>query len=311
MSQDFELPDEVAERVRSVRAMTPLTRHDVDSAWNLLSAQMPSEDARNQRREARAWNRWTTRVATLGSITFAVALAWQFGIRHNPESNSTKYTTYTTKAGQRASITLAEGSHVVLGPASVLQVKSAQVDNTGSGNGSVEVDIDGEALFSINHAAQRPFTVTAHGVVTRVLGTEFVVRAYDRSQIRVAVRDGRVSVQSRALTPNNAAIVNAGEAVSVAPSAAPTVTPISDLATDFSWANGELVLRDVPLGEAMLRLSRWYGMEFRASDTALLGIRVEGTFPSGFSRSRIQSLAHVVGARAEQSGKIVTFSAVR
>lgn len=238
-----------------------------------------------------------------GAVTsLIVATSWFFASNYRTIQPET-YNTYTTQPGQRASVTLWDGSRVTLGPATTLRV-----NRTRSQDGSVVVDVIGEALFSVNHAAQRSFAVKAHGVTTRVLGTEFVVRAYDPSQVRVAVREGRVSVQSQVFTSANDAIVAAGEAVSITPNALPSVVPIKDMTTDFAWAEGELVLREVPLGEALVRLSRWYGMDFKVADSSLLKARISANLLSTFSEPDIRTLAEVVGASVTRSGNTVTFS---
>lgn len=233
----------------------------------------------------------------------AVFAAWWAWSANGKVAKLDTYSTYTTHAGQRAKVTLRDGSQVILGPASALRVARGE-----SSDRTIAVEITGEALFTVNHATQRPFSVTAHGVTTRVLGTEFVVRAYDASRVRVAVREGRVSVQSLVFTSPNAVIVAAGEATSVTPNTSPSVIPITDLATDFAWAKGELVLRGISLGEALVRLSRWYGMDFRVTDSSLLSTRVAANFLATFNESEIEVLARAVGARSTRSGNTITFS---
>lgn len=221
--------------------------------------------------------------------------------RHS-EQPSKEYITYSTRPGQRAALTLSDGSHVTLGPATTMRLEKNPIVNK-----NMSVEITGEALFDVTHTAQRSFTVTSYGVKTRVLGTEFLVRAYEASNVRVAVRNGRVSVQNPLFTSASSTIVNAGEATSVTPNALPAVTEIYDLATDFAWANGELVMRNVPLGEAFTRLSRWYGVEFKISNPSLLKSRVNATFPSEFSRTKMDILARAIRARTEYGPNTIIF----
>lgn len=209
---------------------------------------------------------------------------------------------YTTNPGQRATITLTGGSRVAMGPATAVRVRQE------GHNPPLGVDVSGEALFTINQSNEHPFVVTAHGVAMRVLGTEFVVRAYDASMVRIAVRSGKVSVQSPALTAANAVVVSSNQVTSVVPDAVPQVAEITDLAPDFGWTEGQLVLRNVPLGEALVRMSRWYGKEFRVADSALLELHVETVLPSNYNPGRIKGLAKVLGARVTQSGSVITFS---
>lgn len=254
-----------------------------------------------------AVRRWVSLYNLAWVIPVFVIVA-MVGLRYtdkNPAtpSHTPAVRTYSTNSGQRASIDLSDGSRVILGPQTTLRIAAS--------NAETNAEVTGEALFNVNHAAKRPFTVKAHGVTTRVLGTEFVVRAYDASHIRVAVRDGRVSVQSPLVTSANTAIVSAGEAASVSQNASPVIASIDDLATDFGWANGELVLRDVTLGESLTRLSRWYGLEFRVADPSLLNERVNVVFPAEFKEAKVEALALVIKARVTRSGRTFTFSRIK
>ena len=61
-----------------------------------------------------------------------------------------------------------------------------------------EVYLEGEAFFQVHKNPARPFLVFTSQVVTTVLGTSFDVKSYPGgAQARVAVREGKVSVQAR------------------------------------------------------------------------------------------------------------------
>jgi len=56
----------------------------------------------------------------------------------------------------------------------------------------------GEAVFTVTKNPSRPFRVFANEVVTKVLGTSFVVRSFEKdSTIKVTVKTGKVSVYSQ------------------------------------------------------------------------------------------------------------------
>lgn len=311
MAPDKELPDSSElKKLWEATQSRPRPRHEeaIEDLSRLLSAhvagslnQLKSADAGRGKvgfgaggYQLKNWGRW---LGGAGALAIVAIVAVTVSVKYIPVLRQTAPNplSYVTQPGQRASITLAGGSKVILGPASSLKIHQSNVE------------IDGEALFYVNHSAERPFTVIAHGVVTRVLGTEFVVRTYDASMIRVAVRSGKVSVQSPALTASHAVLVSVNQAASVSTNGIPVVRSITDLATDFAWAEGELVLRNVPLGDALQRLTRWYGLEFRAADPALLAINVEAEFPAAYNRDRMKDLADVIGAQVIQEGNTVTF----
>lgn len=66
-----------------------------------------------------------------------------------------------------------------------------------------DVYLLGEALFTVIKNPARPFRVFANEIVTKVLGTSFTVRSFNKdSIIQVTVRTGKVSVYSQDNTSN-------------------------------------------------------------------------------------------------------------
>jgi transmembrane sensor len=101
----------------------------------------------------------------------------------------TKATETENNSTQSMSLKLSDGSIVTLKKGSKLQV----ADDFGVQNRSVF--LTGEAFFEVTKDPQRPFLVYAGGIVTKVLGTSFNVRAYNNeTKTLVAVRTGRVTV---------------------------------------------------------------------------------------------------------------------
>ncbi len=71
-----------------------------------------------------------------------------------------------------------------------------------SGN-SRDVYLSGEAFFKVAANPRRPFRVIANEIVTKVLGTSFSVRCFEKdTTISVTVRTGKVSVSGIIVTPN-------------------------------------------------------------------------------------------------------------
>lgn len=61
-----------------------------------------------------------------------------------------------------------------------------------------EVYLSGEAFFTVTKNRRRPFVVYSNELVTKVLGTSFMVKAFeDAKQVEVCVKTGKVSVFPR------------------------------------------------------------------------------------------------------------------
>lgn len=86
-------------------------------------------------------------------------------------------------------VVLDDGSKVTLSPRARIRYANKFVA------AKREVYLEGEAFFDITKDADRPFFVYSNGLVTKVLGTSFTVRAYGNSnEVTVEVKTGRVSV---------------------------------------------------------------------------------------------------------------------
>ncbi len=110
-------------------------------------------------------------------------------------------------------ILLSDNSEVFLSPNSILSYPSHFTDS------SRTVHLTGEADFTVQKGST-PFMVYAGGVITKVLGTRFVVRAFEKDQkTTIRVRTGTVSVfekgksgTRRTVKENSGLIITANQA---------------------------------------------------------------------------------------------------
>jgi transmembrane sensor len=210
--------------------------------------------------------------------------------------------TYTTAVGQRDSLRLADGTTVMLGPSSRLDVAA------GYGSAAREVALRGEAYFAVRHDASHPFTVHAGNAKIVDVGTAFTVREDSGAGVRVAVTAGSVRV-SRASTADSGSdtgvVLAAGDAATLADAASPTVARGSVTGDDTAFTHGALVLRDAPLAQVAAELRRWYGLELRVSDSAVARRRLTATFAGESPDEAIAIIGAALGARIERRGDTV------
>ena len=132
-----------------------------------------------------------------------IATVSYFLLRKNNLSEKFDYASSVTHAkslvenvntsGKPVKIRLPDESVVELAPNS----RIAYPNNFDSSN-TRDVYLLGEALFNVTKNPSRPFRVFANEIVTKVLGTSFIVRSFDRdSTIEVVVKTGKVSVYTQ------------------------------------------------------------------------------------------------------------------
>lgn len=93
------------------------------------------------------------------------------------------------RSGQAMLLVLPDSSSVLLQPKSTLGYPA-----TFAGN-ERRVYLAGDAFFEVSKNARKPFYVHASGLVTRVVGTSFRVKAFpDQKEVEVVVRTGKVHV---------------------------------------------------------------------------------------------------------------------
>ncbi|MEM9842488.1 MAG: FecR domain-containing protein, partial [Pseudomonadota bacterium] len=93
---------------------------------------------------------------------------------------------YASAPGEHRTVTLADGTHVSLGPASELRMTFAP------GKRAAELH-HGTAFFDVASDPSRPFEVASQKTTATVLGTQFDVRQ-TLDQTRIAVLEGQVEV---------------------------------------------------------------------------------------------------------------------
>jgi transmembrane sensor len=226
--------------------------------------------------------RATMAIATLGVF----AAAWVL----STEQRSVRAPTmkrYTTGAGERATLRLSDGSVITVAP-----MTSLDVTRTSKGT---EIALRGEAYFQVVPTTRTTFVVTTADVTTRVLGTAFGVRRYatDRD-VRVIVTEGRV-VTGRGRSGKLVTLA-AGDIARIGDSVATVIQHVNG-DEQLGWRTGRLAFRDVPVSELLDAVGRWYGYDFRVTDTTLIHQRVTTTLDGKSAQTVLRALGVLLDAR--------------
>jgi transmembrane sensor len=254
------------------------------------------------------------RPAWLGQALIAASLAglavggWWLTSRwtgpRSAQSPSLAVKEYRTPRGQRLGLKLADGSSVMLGPASTLRVAA------GYGAAARSVELDGEAYFEVRHDAARPFSVRTERTVARDLGTRFVVRAYrDEPTTDVVVAEGKVAVgkgrpgAAAPLSPDSL-LVQAGDRGRLAGDGQLVLARRANLDDYLGWTEGRLVFHDTPLPEALRRISRWYDVDIRLVDSAFMSRTLTASFHDEPAPEVVRLVAASFGLRLERDGSV-------
>jgi transmembrane sensor len=222
-----------------------------------------------------------------------------------PETSpATAIREYSTREGEPLRLTLSDGSVVELGPNSTLRVPVPFQANRR------DVRLEGMAQFTVVPDPARPFLVRAGDAVTRVLGTQFVVRAYSTEEtVRVAVVEGRVALGPSSAGDEPAMALISGQVGQLTNDGlASFVRDESGYERLVQWTSGRLKFTDEPLSTVLSELETWYDVRISITDPELASRPVSTEIEGENLQQVLDLISLVVDARYEQSGDNVTFT---
>ncbi len=199
------------------------------------------------------------------------------------------WTEYQTQVGELRSVALPDGSRAELNSNSRIRVR---FDDTERRVALVE----GEALFSVEKNAARPFVVDAGLGTAVVTGTRFDVRR-DAEQVRVLVESGSVKVagaRDAAAVP-----VEAGQGVRIgAAGQADRVEPV-DVAATLAWRGGQIRFSNTDLASAAREVSR-YRPHPVVLAPGIEHLTVTSVFQTRDTDAFLTALPHILPVRVRQ-----------
>lgn len=231
----------------------------------------------------------------------------------------------TSKAGERKSFQLPDGSKVMLNAGSSLRIP------VGFNRSTREISLEGEAFFDVAHDGSKPFVIHTSRMDIKVLGTSFNVKAYPgeartetsllTGSVEVLLKDGRnekfiLHPSEKIIVLNSAKPVARPDPVRAkTPVAATTHYKIERLRfnnrdsslLEISWTESRLAFNDDSFEAIALQLERWYNVSIRFDDESVKQFRFTAIFDK-------KTIAQVLDAlqlsrpftyRIEEDGQIV------
>jgi transmembrane sensor len=303
----------VIERIDELASVEPAADIDVEAALASMHRRMAQSDRPALRVErggarltpAAAPARMRRIVIVLTTAAAAVA-AFALLVRRSPEQQPGPATTFATGVGQRDSVRLSDGSVVVLGPQSTLEV-SQNFDVARA------VRLTGDAYFDVKHDAAKPFTVRAGSALIEDIGTTFTIDS-DTDGNRVAsvsVVEGSVRLRRDSTTAADGVVLAAGDRGWLTANGETTVERNVVGPEDVAWVTGGLSFRDAPLSRVIAEMERWYGLTLRVEDSAMLRRHVTTSFEGESADQALRILGLTLGATIERRGESAVISVPR
>lgn len=282
------------ERFEAWLAADPKNRsayESVQRSWAGMASAAVDERILNMRREAltapqkKRLN--SLRPFRIAASILVIAVAAIILIRNNPLTSHLGRGDYTTRIGERSTITLADGSTVVLNTESRIHVAfDAQVRR-------VQL-LAGQAWFEVAKNQPRPFLVEAGDRVITAHGTAFDIRLEGHDRVQVTLIEGRVSVEAINKTgagpniPEHEDLLP-GDQLTVS-ATRPAMMRKTEVTKVTSWREGQIIFDDDTLATAVAEVNRYSPKKIILADPRLATLRMSGVFIAGHSDSFLQTV---------------------
>lgn len=249
------------------------------------AARLARERMERKRGRSGAWRRVAS-LSAAAAVALALAIGWYAWNPAQPGRH------YATAVGERRTLTLDDGSVVLLDTDSALAVHYSRLRR--------DVTLEhGRAQFSVARQPRRPFLVHTGLGTVRAVGTHFQVRKRADS-VEVTLMEGVVEVSAAAgdgktrvttLAPGEQLDFDAGGHWD---------KRAFDPAVTRGWTEGQLVFRDRPLAEVVEEMNRYNTIKLRLGQPDLDGLKISGQFYSNDPASLIQALEFGWSLRTER-----------
>ena len=290
---------------------------NLDQEWNRLGRQINDQEASLSNKNSDQKRYWSFRSSSIHSATqkfiriaavFLVAglfgvLSYHGWYQPDQKEQQEVLRKISTDNGQRANLTLADGTEVMLNADSELELPTKFASDVR------EVHLNGEAYFNVSENKEKPFLVHSSGSTVRVLGTAFSVRSYpEDQQVQVVVEEGRVSFGKEKEAENEKAILGRNELGTFDLSTNTLATQtVDDIELYMSWRNGYLKFEKDQLDKVAKALERRYDVEVIFEDSTLKELLLTAYLKSRSLRNVLDVITTSLEIEYELDENTVTF----
>ena len=166
-----------------------------------------------------------------------------------------------TNMGEKSEIILSDGSKITLNAGSKIKYPDKFTE------GKVrEIYLEGEAFFEIVHSETEPFLVHSGKLITKDIGTQFNIKAYDNeNNISVSLIEGKVEISSIGSDVRKGIktqYLNLSQQLIYRKENESFLLQSFDRMETIGWINNILIFRKEKLSQVAARLERNYGVKF-------------------------------------------------
>jgi len=229
-------------------------------------------------------------------------LYFESELNHLTESKNEAEQLYTTNIGEKSTITLIDGSELILNTNSAIKTMFTEHER--------HIYLErGEINVQVAHDKNRPLFVHAGDNIVEAIGTEFNLEIIDGQKIELIVTEGKVLVTVKEHPTSDLLKVENSKSNIVTNHNKLTITMVEgdkiilgsddekvehitaeDIKVNLSWRGGNLFFRGESLEKIIEEIERYTQVEFEIFDEDLKRIRVAGLFKAGDVKGLLETL---------------------
>ncbi|MBO9153480.1 FecR family protein [Chitinophaga sp. GCM10012297] len=269
---------------------------------NRIGANIADAETRSGKR--RAVIRRLTYSLSGAAAMLVLVFGLQFLLRKTPEK---------LESGIRGEITVSNtttGMHKQLLPDSsvVWLSPNSQLEYSQQFSGDKrQVRLTGEAFFQVREDARRPFIIYSNGIVTKVLGTSFRIRSFEKTSTEVAVATGKVSVAIEG-NKRSEMILLPDQHVTYEPGDQRLARDSSAAASMAIWKKAGLSFTNTPVSEVIKKLNRQFGVQITLKDKSTENYSLNADFTDQNLPDILEMMQTSLNITYELEGDQIIFS---
>lgn len=244
--------------------------------------------------------KWRRVIASASAVLAAAVILFMYMLWSRPSENAApEIFEIVAERGQKSSVTLPDGSRVMINSASTISYTSDY--NVKERN----VFLSGEAYFDVASNADIPFVVHADKVSVTALGTKFNVKAYaeDPYVVTTLVEGGvrtEAGTQYELLTRAQEASYNKEADVLLA-------YDVKDISRAVPWIRNELLFENESLVDIAVTLERMYNVTIVFEDEAAKGYSYTGLIRNNSLQNVLELISSTSPVGYKMNSGIIRF----
>lgn len=223
------------------------------------------------------------------------------------ETSSLEWKHIKTAFGEQKTITLSDGSSIILNANSILSHPAGWIHNQ-----AVEVHLKGEAFFQVTERTSPDdpaFRVKTHDGTVRVKGTKFVVTT-NEDNTRVVLEKGAVAIikEQKEVADGKEVYLRPHELAEFSRnSGSISIKKVPNTKVFTSWTDRVLVLDHSPFSYMVSRIEKTYGVNVVVNDSSLYERKLTGAIKMKSPNYLIRAISDVMGVTVSYSDGTVIF----